>query len=159
MAHHTIEFDQECKSCKGTGLYSGMAEIGGCAVVCRTCKGTGCHHVKIEYDDFEGRKIYEGIEHVYEINPGITVGSQGRWKFLDFGGMSYTDWLSGKPFIPGMENRMFICPAWWYQLADYSKKPNWDECYESLGGRFSDCPHFKNKDICWKRWDIEFGGK
>ena len=49
---HVIEFDEKCKSCKGTGLYVGLAERDGAAVVCHTCKGTGKHHVRIEYDDF-----------------------------------------------------------------------------------------------------------
>ena len=41
MGEHVIEFDCECESCKGTGLYVGMAEREGSAVVCHTCKGTG----------------------------------------------------------------------------------------------------------------------
>ena len=30
-----------CNSCKGTGVYSGMAEKEGCAVMCWTCNGGG----------------------------------------------------------------------------------------------------------------------
>ena len=48
-----IEFDEKCKSCKGTGVYQGLAEKNGSGVVCYKCKGTGCHHVTFEYEDFE----------------------------------------------------------------------------------------------------------
>ncbi|GAH55007.1 unnamed protein product, partial [marine sediment metagenome] len=41
---HTIEYDCECNDCKGTGLYTGMAEGDGFAVVCHACNGTGKRH-------------------------------------------------------------------------------------------------------------------
>ena len=157
MAHHVIEFDQECKSCKGTGLYVGIAERDGAAVVCNVCKGKGCHHVKIEYDDFLERNTHENVEQVYECNPGVVIGKGERgdkFKLSDFGGMPYSNWLSGVSFSPGMENRKFTCPVWWYQNADYSKKPNWIECV-GAGSTFSKCPHFAEKDKCWERWDKE----
>ena len=162
MAKHKIEFDEECKSCNGTGLYSGMGESPECAVVCHTCKGTGCHHFIYEYNDFTSRKNKPKIKHVYEVNPGIKVGNSRGYNFNDFGGMPYKDWKSGMPFELGMENRKFTCPAWWYQTADYKKKPEWDECFDSLGSSFSKCPHFSTKSRCWERWDKEFkqkGGK
>lgn len=150
---HKIEFDEKCKSCKGTGLYSGMGEDPNCAVVCHTCRGTGCHHFVYVYEDFEERIIDDKILHVYEVNPGIKVGQGRGYKFDDFGGMSYAEWLQGKPFEPGMENRQFTCPAWWYQSANHELKPRWDEC---IGvSSFSSCDHFKNKEKCWERWDRE----
>jgi len=54
------------------------------------------------------------------------------------------------------ENRLFTCPAWWYQSADYEKKPRWKECL--VCGSFSSCNSFVEKEKCWKRWDVEFGG-
>jgi len=36
-----LEGECECSACKGTGLYVGMAEREGAAVVCSRCKGTG----------------------------------------------------------------------------------------------------------------------
>lgn len=155
MGHHIIEYDEECPSCKGTGLYVGMAERDGSAVVCVTCNGTGCHHVKLEYDDFTKRKRRYKVERVVEINPGICIGSGGNNKYSleDFGGMPYKDWFSGKSFPPKSENRRFTCPAWWYQSANYDLKPKWDKC--AWGGAFSNCKHFKNKDACWKQWDEE----
>lgn len=155
MSHHVIEFDQECKSCGATGLYVGCAEHDGLAVVCSTCKGTGKHHVKIEFDDFEGRKK-KNVKWVLEGNPGIVVGLKGKdssYRFEDFGGQSYTDWLADRSFPAASEMRQFTCPAWWYQSADYDKKPKWSEC--DGWGCFSDCWHFRNKEKCWQRFDKE----
>jgi len=155
MAHHILEFDEECKSCGGTGLYAGIDERDGAAVVCHNCKGTGRHHVKIEYDDFVGRKPPTvTIERVYQVNPGIVIGiGKGKYKLSDFGGITFEDWDSGKPFPIGSENRNFTCPCWWYQSADYTKKPKWEECG---WGSFSSCEYFPDKHKCWERWDSEY---
>jgi len=152
-AHHVIEHDEECKACKGTGLFSGISEGDGLAVVCNRCTGTGCHHVKIEYDDFEGRKIRPNTRQVLEVNPGVMVGEGNGFKLTDYGGMSYDDWLAGKPFERGMEMRKFTCPVWWYQSADYKLKPNWAECVGC--GSLSGCEHFPGKSECWARFDRE----
>jgi len=160
MSHHVIEFNRKCESCKGTGLYVGFAEKDGAAVVCHDCKGTGCYHTKIEYDDFEGRITRDDVERVYETNPGIGIGKgmEGgdRYELSDFGGMSYSAWINGYKFGAGTENRRFTCPAWWYQSANYEKKPDWNECLSALGRTFSHCDHFKDKNKCWERWDKEF---
>lgn len=154
---HTIEFDEKCKPCKGTGLYVGLAENDGAAVVCYICKGTACHHVKYEYDDFEGKEIRPKVTRVFEINCGIGIGEGENkgvtFKLEDFGGMDYTDWLEDKPFPPKSEMRKFTCPCWWYQSVD-GKKPSWKECGY---GYFSDCEHFSTKEKCWERWDEEYG--
>jgi len=144
-----IEFDEKCPSCNGTGLYVGMAERDGYAVICYTCKGTGKHHFTHTYEEFEKREEREDIRGVVQTNPGICLGGN-----YDFGGMSYQDWKEGKPFIIGMEMRLYTCPSWWYQSADYKKKPEWKEC--GWGGSFSDCKHFSTKSICWEKWDKEF---
>jgi hypothetical protein len=49
--------------------------------------------------------------------------------------------------------RKYTCPAWWYQSADYKKKPNWKECLAC--GSFSSCKHFSIKQNCWDRFDKE----
>ena len=157
MAHHALTFEAACAACKATGLYVGMAERDGAAVVCSACKGTGQRTLVVEYDDFEGRKARTGITRVFEANPGIGIG-QGHTKagqefqLEDFGGQSYADWWGGQPFPSGSEMRQFTCPAWWYQTADYARKPKWDEC---CFGTFSHCRHFVAKDQCWQRWDRE----
>lgn len=156
---HVIEHLEKCKSCGGTGLYVGMAEHDGAAVVCSTCKGIGRVKFHYEYEDYEGRVKKQGVKRVFQTNPGICIGEGNGHKLDEFGGMSVEDWESGKQFTAGMENRNFTCPAWWYQCADYTKKPDWSECNKALGCRFSECSCFKNKSSCWERWDKEIGSK
>ncbi len=152
----TIEHIEECKSCGGTGLYIGLAERDGMAVVCHGCKGTGAHKYRHEYEEFTGRRERGDVVRVLQINLGIIVGSR-HGDYSRFGGMSYFDWNEGKPFPSGSEMRESVCPAWWYQTADYKKKPLWDEC-GSTGTTFSRCRRFLAKETCWARWDKEFGG-
>lgn len=146
-----IEFNEQCRVCHGTGLYVGLGERDGAAVVCHDCKGTGCFHFVHEYEEFAGRRENNDVTHVFEANPGICIGTgNGQFKLSDFGGMTYEAWKGGLPFPPGSENRRCTCPAWWYQSVCYAKKPNWKECGF---GAFSKCQHFPNKDACWARWD------
>jgi hypothetical protein len=154
MGHHKDIIDRACYACRATGLYVGIAERDGAAVVCYRCKGSGCERVITEWDDFEGRQSRPEVTRVYQVNPGIVIGvGKGReFDLEDFGGMPADDWRDGKPFPPGSENRNWTCPAWWYQSADYEKKPNWDECGF---GAFSSCKHFPEKSKCWARWDAE----
>jgi hypothetical protein len=150
-----IELDIACKSCDGTGLYVGFAEGIGSAVICHTCKGSGCSHFVLDYEPFEKRKDPScNIKRVFRTNPGIGIGGE---RLEIFGGMPIKDWMAGEPFPERSEDRRHTCPAWYYQSADYSKKPKWDEC---LGmGVFSSCDYFGTKSACWLRWDKEFGKK
>lgn len=154
---HTIEYDCKCESCKGSGLYVGFAEGDGFAVVCHTCKGSGRCHRKIVYDDCAKRTELKGIRKVLHINPGIVASASKHRKdgknftYESFGGLSYEDWKAGKGF-EGAEMRNFVCPAWWYQCADYEKKPNWKEC---SCGAFPSCENFPQKQKCWKKFDEE----
>jgi hypothetical protein len=138
--------EAQCGACQGTGLYVGMAERDGTAVVCHTCKGTG--KTIIRWTAFTGRKRQEGVTHVLEANPGICVST----KLGGIGGMPFDAWQAGLTFPPGSEMRAYTCPRWWYQCADSSKLPEWDSCGF---GRFTDCKHFDNKVACWARWDAE----
>lgn len=148
----TIELDQECPSCGGTGVYVGMAERDGYAVECRTCKGKGEYHFTHTYVPFTGRKDLDGVKIVVEVNPGIMLGKDEKGRDLDFGGIPYEDWKNGAPFERS-EMRNYSCPAWWYQLADYKQKPQWRKC---IGvGVFADCRHFGEKHVCWKQFDYE----
>lgn len=154
-----IEVDIVCKVCYGTGVYQGFAEDENSAVVCYDCKGTGKYCYKFEYEEFTKRKHRDDIEWVYQTNCGIKVGQGDGYKYSDFGGMSYKDWLeSGGKFPPRSEMRKSICPAWWNQNVDGSNKPDW--CYKEAKfclGAFSSCKWFDNKRECWARWDKEFG--
>jgi len=62
--------DIECESCSGTGLYSGMCEAKGIAVVCVRCDGTGCQ--KFSYIPFTCRKGKRGI-HTVTLSRGQTM--------------------------------------------------------------------------------------
>ena len=138
----------ECNSCKGTGLYIGMGEKNGAAVVCHTCKGEGCTTYSLRWRAFDSRKKRPGVLQVVQTNPGIGISPDS-----EIGGMSYQDWLDGRQFMQGMEMRQYVCPGWWYQLADYSKKPQWDQC---IGvGAFRHCKNYDNKAQCWARFDKE----
>jgi len=155
MATHVFETDCQCVECKGSGLYVGLAERDGAAVVCYKCKGTGKAHIKIEWEDFEGRRELPGVARVVANNPGVVVGQDDATglALTDFGGQSYEDWKAGKPFPPGSEMRKYVCPAWWYQTANYDLKPHWHECI--CGGSFYSCKHFDEMAECWARWDRE----
>lgn len=143
----------ECSSCNATGLYAGMAERNGAAVVCSSCKGTGAK--RVSYRPFTKRKNRNDILRVFQTNIGVVIGEGDGFKFEDFGGMPYEDWKEGKPFPPKSEMRKFACPAWYYQSVDYSKIPKWDECVANLGRSFKDCPKFNNKQECWGKFDKE----
>lgn len=144
----TISLDIECPSCSGTGLYRGFAEGKGVAVVCRTCNGTGCQKFTKTYKPFSGGRIHvTGIKRVFECNVGICLGVASQ------GGLTYEEWLAGKEFT---EQRNTVCPAWYYQTADYNKKPNWKEC--SGCGSFPSCKNFATKHKCWERFDKEHSG-
>ncbi len=149
----TIEFDEKCPSCSGTGLYVGIAERDGAAVVCHTCRGTGKHHFIHKYDEFVSRIESKNVKRVYESNPGICIGEGDTCKLEDFGGMPYDDWINNKKFPNKSEMRKYTCPAWWYQRVDYKKKPNWDICIGC--GTFSSCKYFNYKAHCWERFDKE----
>jgi hypothetical protein len=152
-----IEFDEECESCRGTGLYIGMVEIDGAAIVCHNCKGTGCNHFKHEYKTFTERKNTDKVKRVYQLNPGIMIVEDDGCMLEQFGGITYENWKLGAEFLPGTENRKHTCPAHWYQNVDYEKIPEWEECVPL--GKFSNCKEFPTKEKCWKRWDKEFGEK
>jgi len=151
-----IEIIQECSPCKGTGIYVGRAERDGAGIICRICKGTGEYLFIHEYEEFTKRKTRTGIKHVVQSNPGIVIGiGPNSLELSDFGGMSYSDWLAGKPFPEGSEMRKFVCPKWWYQNSGTKPSPGWQECDDNLGRRFSSCPLFINKAKCWQRFDTE----
>lgn len=81
--------DAECSSCSGTGLYCGMCEAKGTAVICCKCGGTGCE--KISFTPFSRRKGKQGIN---------TVSWSGGTFILSAGAVgnaiSYREFESGK---------------------------------------------------------------
>jgi hypothetical protein len=158
-----VRVEHECKNCSGTGLYQGFGEQkDAAAVVCSYCKGTGQRVFEEQFTPFTGRKPKKGVKRVFQTNPGIAIGTapgcvdpqtKEPLRLDHFGGIPYKDWAAGKGFPPGSEMRRFVCPAWWYQSADSTKRPEWKEC--GWGQIFSDCKHFKDKSKCWERFDKE----
>jgi len=89
----------ECPSCNGTGVYSGIGEDKGVAVICHTCKGEG--HTTYSYTEFTGRKVDDSIKRVYLSGYGYKIGL-GTINFNGIGkidmykeGVSYQDFLKG----------------------------------------------------------------
>ena len=84
-----MKIKTECGSCRGTGLYRGMAEPEGVAVVCLRCEGTGCR--EIEYTPFTTRKRRGDVTTV-RLSRGSFILSCGP------GGtsVSYAEFQSGK---------------------------------------------------------------
>lgn len=80
----------ECSACGGTGLYSGMCEPEGVAVVCLHCEGTGCEIIR--YEPFEKRRGKRGITTVRR-SKGIFIAT-GTGPIG--GSISYEDFQNGK---------------------------------------------------------------
>jgi len=79
-----------CDSCGGTGLYSGMCEKKGTAVVCISCDGTGC--ATIRYKPFVKRRQSRGIHTVSWSRGGFIltgVGAVGK-------SITYKEFAKGK---------------------------------------------------------------
>lgn len=89
----------ECKFCGGTGLYKGMAERDGCAVICSSCQGTG--KTEFTYNEFEGRKPMENVTRVFEGSFGYIhsdkncTTEEGKTIHFSQYGCTYEEWQKG----------------------------------------------------------------
>lgn len=137
-----------CRACRGTGLYAGLGERGGLAVVCKDCRGTGEN--QIVFRPFTGRQPRTDITQVVAVNPGVTLAPEDTG-----GGVSYRQWEQDPDSVRelGREAREHYCPAWWYQHAKHALKPEWEECQKT--NSFPACPLFTEKEECWERFDLE----
>lgn len=156
----TFERDVECRSCHGTGLYSGMAERDGAAVVCHKCHGTGCERITLTYTEFTQRRPAPlETRRVFRTNPGIVIGEGDGYRLEDFGGVPLGEWQQDPTLLTarGTEDRLHTCPAWFYQNADYKLKPDFNDAERkcSLGGAFWRCQFFEQKAGCWAKFDRE----
>jgi hypothetical protein len=155
-----IEMNIECQACGGTGVYVGMAERKGAAVVCRTCKGTGCYGYSFSYNEFNGRRRKDGVERVYLDGMGYVLGT-GKINYsdgigeidMDKEGVSYSEFLDGK--TPKHIERLG-CPVRANQDACHKIKGFIDECERLNGGwigMISSCRNYPKKAECWKRFE------
>lgn len=106
-----IEWVEECKSCKGTGLYQGIGECNGAAVVCEDCEGSGKFYTQHEYKEFTGRVKVLGVSRVYKTGAGIVLNPE-----MTPGGVPLEEWERNPDAVTkrGAELREQTCPAWWY---------------------------------------------
>ena len=154
-----IEMVIECQSCKGTGVYQGMAERDGAAVVCHNCNGTGAANYSFSYNEFTGRKTREGVTRVYLNSMGYCIAPH-EINFSKIGpidlskeGVSYPEFLDGK--MPGHIKKLG-CPMRADQWACHQIKGFTDKCDELNGGwinSISDCRYYPKRDECWKRFE------
>jgi len=151
-----VEGECECGSCGGTGLYVGIAEKNGAAVVCSSCEGTGKVKVREVFAEFTGRKRKNGVKRVYETAGGYGITAEdvtvdGKTYHFSQYGVAYKDWLNGEKPLPIEE---IHCP---YQHTSqnlqchdvnglYKKR-----CNKNLGfGLISECKLRKEMAKCWK---------
>ena len=144
----------ECPTCEGTGLYAGMCEQDGCAVICDNCNGKG--YTTYEYNDFTGKKVKEGVIRVFEKTCGYVhsgkncVCDDGRVLHFENYGCSYEEWLNGKEPRPMEE---LVCPYQYYNNG-IGNEP-FERCRENAPGIgfISDCKLFAQKDKCWEEYN------
>lgn len=143
----------QCQSCGGTGLYMGMAEKNGAAVVCTTCNGRGSK--EFEYKEFEGRKIRQDVKRVYErcdymLSSEDVTTEDGRLIKFSEAGCTYEEWLNGAEPKPVKE---LYCPYVWRNRG-IGNEPL-EKCVEQLRGicRITDCKLYRFKEQCWKEYE------
>ena len=161
----TFKAKAVCEDCGGTGLYQGMAERDGAAIVCNTCKGTGCEDICISYEPFVKRKLKRGIKRVFKSSCGYMHGAEdvttkeGVKITFSAGGCTYEDWLKGADPKPVKE---LYCPYLWTGQHLQSKDVGdlyKNRCNNTLcGGLITGCKYYKDKIECWKIYE-EAGGK
>lgn len=140
----------ECPSCQGTGLYVGMGEHDGAAVVCHTCKGKG--HTTYSYEEFTGRKHRKGVKRVYRSGYGYSISAKdivldnGKTIHFSNAGCDYFEWLNGAE--PEHIKELY-CPY----IADNKGMGNepLERCRKGCVGfgSISDCKFYKEKEQCW----------
>lgn len=135
-----VAVEAECHSCKGTGLYVGMAERDGAAVVCYRCKGSGKEVVT--YTPFRGRLPATGVTRVH-VSRGYVVGAESS------GGLPLAEWTPGEP-VPADE--AYYCP-FLYTNQEWCAHPDpeYGGAPLSLGLRISECPFWSEKSECWAK--------
>lgn len=154
----TIEKRIECPPCNGTGVYVGMAERGGAAVVCRQCKGSGEYLYQFQYEEFTGRKKSTGVKRVYRQSYGFVIGTSKinfGDKIVDMAseGVSYDEFCAGK--MPE-HTKSIACPMLADQGSCHKIEGFTDECMkinDGWIGNITSCKGQREKSSCWKRFE------
>ena len=153
------EIKIKCQSCKGSGLYVGIGERDGAAVVCSMCNGEG--FVFFKYEEFIGIEKREDVERVYIPSYGYVIAPK-EIDFKEHGkidlrkeGVSYEEWQSGKK---PKHIKQLVCPMIADQGACHKIKGFFKECERLhgtclLGVRPRTCNHLSKKEECWKRFE------
>ena len=165
-----VEGECECSSCRGTGLYKGMGEGEGAAVICYTCDGKGWVKVKETFAKFTKRRLRRDVERVYLSGMGYRItskdvrkhletdkdGSTGEIIHFSQAGCSYKDWLKGAKPLPLKE---LGCPYQHTNQQLQSKDVHnlyKTRCKEGLCGYIPKCKFYGDKAKCWEIYE---GGK
>ena len=144
----------ECPDCKGTGLYVGMCEREGAAVVCNKCGGEG--YMYLNYNKFTGKKVREDVKRVFKKSCGYVHGAldytteDGRVIHFSEYGCSYDEWMKGVEPKPMEE---LYCPYVYFNKGIGSEPLS--KCRENLpsyGGRIAECKLYEDKLNCWKEY-------
>lgn len=142
----------ECPECKGTGLYRGMCEKNGAAVVCRSCKGKG--YIFYSYNEFTGRKKRDDVKRVFKKNCGHVCSAnnvttkEGKTYYFEDYGCTYEEWLNGATPKPMEE---LCCPYNYYNQGT-ENEPLIDCAVYAKKCNISDCEMYEHKNICWQKF-------
>jgi len=140
-----------CHVCNGTGLYQGMAERDGCAVICTSCNPLGSGGYPITYEQFVERKKLpkNKIKRVFKNSCGYVHSSKDTEGIaFSQSGCTYEEWLDGKEPEPVRE---LYCPfEWTAQDRDMNGLYN-AKCEKTLrtGSLISKCSCRDEKAVCW----------
>lgn len=150
---HTIEI--ECSACKGTGLYVGLCEKDGAAVVCYRCDGKGS--VFFSYNEpppgSKPRRRDDVVRvfdraHGYVISANDVTTKEGTFFPFSQYGCSYQDWYDNGAEPKSMV-RMLRCPA----NNAIKDRHGYEFCIQGPGDNIFKCPRICNKDKCWEEYD------
>jgi hypothetical protein len=143
-----------CTECSGTGLYAGMAEKDGCAVVCYKCGGTGA--VDFNYEEFEERKKKEGVKRVFSNSYGYGhcaddfTTKEGKTIRFSAGGCTYEEWEKGKFPMPVKD---LYCPYLWDNCGIGNEPLSLCGEANRRSDIISKCACYANKNKCWEEFD------
>lgn len=145
-----ISVQAVCNACGGTGLYIGMAERDGVAVVCSTCNGSGA--MTVRYTPFKRQLPAPASVTSVHVARGYVLGD--KHPACD-GGLPIEQWKQGV-IVPADEK--LYCP-YLYTHQDWCAHPRDPENNHNnapmLWGRIDECPYWIEKDECWKRFHAD----